>query len=89
MCIRDSADIDHTLIKLVDGTGLVKLAMAADGVVSGTWNANAYAGTFKHTFPLTAATQSLVKGSSVIEFGAGSILSLNDVANLKSTVVIN
>ena len=84
-----AADIDHTLIKLVDGTGLVKLAMAADGAVTGTWNANAYAGTFKHTFPLTAATQSLVKGSSVIEFGAGSILSLNDVANLKSTVVIN
>jgi len=84
-----AADIDHTLIKLVDGTGLVKLAMAADGVVTGTWNANAYAGTFKWTFPLTAATQSLVKGSSVIEFGASSILSLNDVANLKSTVAIN
>ncbi|MEC8948737.1 MAG: hypothetical protein VX837_01905, partial [Candidatus Thermoplasmatota archaeon] len=84
-----AADILHTAISLVDGTGLVKLAMAADGVVSGTWNTNAYAGTFKWTFPLTLATQSFVAGTSVIEFGAGAVLSLNDVANLKSTVVIN
>jgi putative cell wall-binding protein len=84
-----ATDIDHTKVSLVDGTGLVKLAMAADGVVSGTWNANAYAGTFKYTFALTAATQSLVKGSSSIEFAASAILSLNDVANAKSTVVIN
>ena len=84
-----AADILHTAISLVDGTGLVKLAMAADGVVSGTWNTNAYAGTFKYTFALTSATQSFVAGTSVIEFGAGAVLSLNDVANLKSTVVIN
>jgi hypothetical protein len=84
-----AADIDHTKISLVDGTGLVKLAMTGDGVVSGTWNANAYAGTFKWTFTLTAATQLLVKGSSSIEFGAGAIMSLNDVQNLKSTAVIN
>jgi hypothetical protein len=84
-----AADIDHTKISLVDGSGLVKLAMAADGVVSGTWNANAYAGTFKWTFPLTLATQSFVAGTSSIEFAASAILSLNDVANVKSTAVIN
>ena len=84
-----AADIDHTKVSLVDPTGLVKLAMAADGVVSGTWNANAYAGTFKYTFTLTAVTQVLVKGSSSIEFAAGAILSLNDVANVKSTATIN
>ena len=84
-----AADIDHTKISLVDGTGLVKLAMTGDGVVSGTWNANAYAGTFKWTFTLTAATQLFVSGSSSIEFAAGAVLSLNDVANLKSTSVIN
>lgn len=84
-----AADIDHTKISLVDGTGLVKLAMTGDGVVSGTWNNNAYAGTFKWTFTLTAATQLFVSGSSSIEFAAGAILSLNDVANLKSTAVIN
>ncbi|SVD80610.1 uncharacterized protein METZ01_LOCUS433464, partial [marine metagenome] len=71
-----AADILHTAISLVDGTGLVKLAMAADGVVSGTWNTNAYAGTFKYTFALTSATQSFVAGTSVIEFGAGAVLSL-------------
>jgi hypothetical protein len=84
-----AADIVHTSISLVDGSGLVKLAMAADGVVSGTWNANSYAGIFKHTFPLTASTQSLVKGSSSIEFAASSIMSLNDVVNVKSTATIN
>ena len=84
-----TADIVHGSIKLVDGTGLVLLAMTGAGVESGTWNANAYAGTFKWTFTLTAATQSLVKGTSKIEFGAGSIKSLNDVVNLKSSVVIN
>ena len=84
-----AADIDHTKVSLVDPTGLVKLAMAADGVVSGTWNANAYAGTFKYTFTLTDVTQVLVKGSSSIEFAAGAILSLNDVANVKSTATIN
>jgi len=84
-----AADIDHTKISLVDGTGLVKLAMTADGVVGGTWNNNAYAGTFKWTFTLTAATQLFVSGSSSIEFAAGAVLSLNDVANLKSTSVIN
>ena len=84
-----AADILHTAISLVDGTGLVKLAMAADGVVSGTWNTNAYAGTFKNTFTLTAATQVLVKGSSSIEFGAGAIMSLNDVVNVKSAATLN
>jgi hypothetical protein len=84
-----AADILHTSISLVDGTGLVKLAMAADGVVSGTWNANSYAGIFKNTFTLDAATQVLVKGSSSIEFGAGSIMSLNDVVNVKSTATLN
>jgi hypothetical protein len=84
-----AADILHTSISLVDGTGLVKLAMAADGVVSGTWNANSYAGIFKNTFTLTASTQVLVKGSSSIEFGAGSIMSLNDVVNVKSTATLN
>ena len=59
--------------------------MAADATVSGTWNANAYAGTFKNTFTLDAATQILVKGSNSIEFGAGAIMSLNDVVNVKST----
>jgi putative cell wall-binding protein len=84
-----ASDILHTGVNLVDGTGLVKLAMTADGVVTGTWNANAYAGTFKWTFTLTLATQSLVKGTSKIEFAANSIMSLNDVLNLKSSVVIN
>ena len=84
-----AADIVHTGVSLVDPTGLVKVAMAADGVVSGTWNANAYAGIFKYTFTLTAVTQVLVKGSSSIEFAAGAIMSLNDVVNVKSTATIN
>jgi hypothetical protein len=84
-----AADILHTAISLVDPTGLVKLAMGADAVVSGTWNTNAYAGTFKNTFTLDAATQVLVKGSTSIEFGAGAVMSLNDVVNVKSTATIN
>jgi hypothetical protein len=84
-----AGDILHTAISLVDGTGLVKLAMGADATVTGTWNTNAYAGTFKNTFTLTAATQVLVKGSSSIEFGAGAITSLNDVVNVKSTATLN
>jgi putative cell wall-binding protein len=81
-------DIVHTGVTLVNGT--VSLAMAAEGVVTGTWNANAYAKTFKHTFPLTAATQVLVKGTSTIAFAINAITSLNDVVNsAKSTAVIN
>jgi hypothetical protein len=74
-----AGDFAHGSVTLVNGT--VALALAGAQVESGVWNTNMAAGTVKVAFPLTAATQSFVSGTTTIKFAANALTTLNAVTN--------